>query len=111
MRGYDDNSVSPVNGGTVISKYTAELRYPFTLNPSATIYGLAFAEAGNSWNSFSTFNPFDVKRTAGFGVRIFLPMFGLLGLDWGYRFDDIPSAPNMAKYKVTFTIGANLGDL
>ncbi len=111
LRGYDDNSVSPVNGGTVISKYTAELRYPFTLNPSATIYGLAFAEAGNSWNSFSTFNPFEVKRTAGFGVRIFLPMFGLLGLDWGYRFDDIPSAPNMAKYKVTFTIGANLGDL
>lgn len=111
LRGYDDQSVSPAGGGTIISKYTAELRYPFTLNPSATIYGLVFGEAGNAWNSFDRFNPFDVKRSAGFGIRVFLPMFGLLGLDWGYRFDDIPSNPNMQRSQVHFTIGANMGDL
>jgi len=111
LRGYNDQSVSPFNGGTIISKYTAELRYPFTLNPSATIYGLVFAEAGDAWNSFDTYNPFDVKKSAGFGIRVFLPMFGLLGLDWGYRFDDIPGQPGMPKSQVHFTIGANLGDL
>ena len=111
LRGYNDQSVSPFNGGTIISKYTAELRYPFTLNPSATIYGLVFAEAGDAWSSFNTYNPFDVKKSAGFGIRLFLPMFGLLGLDWGHRFDDIPGQPGMPKSQVHFTIGANLGDL
>jgi outer membrane protein insertion porin family len=111
LRGYNDQSVSPFNGGTIISKYTAELRYPFTLNPSATIYGLVFAEAGDAWSSFNTYNPFDVKKSAGFGIRVFLPMFGLLGLDWGHRFDDIPGQPGMPKSQVHFTIGANLGDL
>ena len=111
LRGYDDQSVSPSTGGTMITKYTAELRYPVSLNPSATIFGLAFAEAGNTWNSFKGFDPFALKRSAGVGIRVYLPMFGLLGLDWGYRFDDIPGRSGMQKSQVHFTIGANLGEL
>lgn len=110
LRGYDDQSVSPGTGGTLINKYTMEMRYPFSLNPQATIYGLTFVEAGNTWNDFSEYNPFSVKRSAGVGVRIFLPMFGLLGLDWGYRFDDITNR-TMQRSQVHFTIGANLGEL
>ena len=111
LRGYDDQSISSRSGALTISKYTMELRYPFSLNPSATIYGLGFVEAGNTWNSSSAFNPFTVKRSAGLGIRIFLPMFGLLGLDWRYRFDDIPAYPNMQRSQIHFTIGANLGEL
>ena len=87
-----------------------EVRYPFSLNPSATIYGLAFAEAGNSWFDFSEFSPFAVKRAAGVGVRIYMPFFGLLGLDWGYRFDDVPGRtdPNQ-RTEFHFTIGGNIG--
>ena len=68
------------------------MRYPLSLNPSATIYGLAFLEAGNAWNEIDNFEPFNVRRSAGLGVRIFLPMFGLLGFDYGYGFDleDVP---------------------
>lgn len=111
-RGYDDQSLTASRTGSpIIAKYTMELRYPVSLNPSATVYGLAFAEAGNTWNSIKAFNPFDVYRSAGVGVRVFLPMFGLLGLDWGYRFDDVPSAPFMQKSQVHFTIGMNLGEL
>ena len=111
LRGYDDGSVSPVTGGTSIAKYTLELRYPLSLNPNATIYLLGFGEAGNTWNDISKFAPFELKRSAGFGVRIFLPMFGLLGLDWGYRFDDILLRPGMQRSQIHFTIGANLGAL
>ncbi len=111
-RGYDDQSLTASRTGSpIIAKYTWELRYPVSLNPSATVYGLAFVEAGNTWNSVKAFNPFDVYRSAGAGVRVFLPMFGLLGLDWGYRFDDVPSAPFMQKSQVHFTIGMNLGEL
>lgn len=94
LRGYENNSLTPVDnsnnyiGGTIFNKYTMEVRFPISLNPSATIYTLVFAEAGNSWSNFDKFSPFNVKKSAGAGVRIFLPMFGLLGLDWGYRFDD-----------------------
>lgn len=111
LRGYNDASVSPPTGGTSIAKYTLELRYPLSLNPSATIYVLAFTEAGNSWNDIDNFSPFELKKSAGFGVRVFLPMFGLLGLDWGYRFDDIPGYPGMDRSQIHFTIGANLGQL
>ncbi|MEM7161293.1 MAG: outer membrane protein assembly factor BamA [Bacteroidota bacterium] len=111
LRGYDDNSISPPTGSTFISKYTTELRYPLSLNPSATIYMLAFAEAGNTWSSFKDYNPFELNKSAGVGLRVFLPMFGLLGLDYGWRFDDIPTAPNMAKSQFHFTIGTNLGEL
>lgn len=111
LRGYDDQSLSPTTGAPIIAKYTWELRYPVTLNPSATVYGLAFVEVGNTWQTFKAFNPFDVYRSGGVGVRVFLPMFGLLGLDWGYRFDDVPTAPFMQRSQVHFTIGMNLGEL
>lgn len=86
-RGYGNQDLSPNIGATVYNKFTMELRYPISLNPNATLYGMGFLEAGNSWREFSDYNPFAVKRAAGFGIRIFLPMFGLLGLDWGYGFD------------------------
>lgn len=89
LRGYDNNSLSPSFGGTIFEKYTLELRHPVTLNPSATIFLLAFAEGGNSFVKFKDFNPFSVKRSAGFGIRIFLPVFGLLGLDWGHGYDNL----------------------
>jgi len=116
LRGYDNQSVftsdSYTNTGqSMIVKYTMELRYPFSLNPSATIYGLTFVEAGNSWSKFKDFNPFNVYRSAGVGVRVFLPMFGLLGLDYGWRFDDVPTRLNMDRSQFHFTIGANIGDL
>lgn len=111
LRGYSDQSVSPKTGAAFISKYTLELRYPISLNPQATIFALGFAEAGNSWESSRSFNPFEVKRSAGVGLRIFLPMFGLLGLDYGWRFDDVPNWPTMEKSQFHFTIGANLGEL
>lgn len=111
LRGYDDNSISPQTGATFISKYSTEIRYPLSLNPNATIYMLGFAEAGNTWSDFNEYNPFELNKSAGFGMRIFLPMFGLLGLDYGWRFDDIPNLPNMAKSQFHFTIGTNLGEL
>ncbi|MCB9014092.1 MAG: outer membrane protein assembly factor BamA [Bacteroidales bacterium] len=96
LRGYSNSSLTPrINGtksGNVYEKLTMELRYPFTLNPSATIFGLVFAEAGNSWYSIEDYNPFLVKRSLGVGLRAFLPMFGLLGIDWGYGFDDVPNS-------------------
>jgi outer membrane protein insertion porin family len=108
LRGYSNNSLSPQVGSTVFDKYTFEIRYPLSLNPSATIYGLAFTEAGNAWLNFKDFNPFDLKRSAGFGVRVFLPMFGLLGLDWGYRLDDVPTYPGMDRSTFHFSIGGSI---
>ncbi len=93
LRGYKDFSLSPPNGSKMYSKFTMELRYPITLKPSATIYALSFLEAGNANSSFQNYNPFKLHRSAGLGVRIFLPMFGLMGIDWGYGFDAIPGAP------------------
>jgi outer membrane protein insertion porin family len=115
LRGYIDQSVGNRfgTGSVAISKYTFELRYPFSLNPSATIYGLGFAEAGNAWENIRKFNPFQVARSAGVGVRIFLPMFGLLGLDYGWGFDKVDTRANNGggKGQFHFTIGANIGDL
>jgi outer membrane protein insertion porin family len=112
MRGYANNSLTPLYpstvGGTVYTKYTLELRYPISLNPSATIYGLAFLEAGNDWLKWQNVNPFDVYRSVGFGIRVFLPMFGLLGLDWGYGLDDIPRAPGASGGQFHFSINSSL---
>jgi len=83
QRGYEVYA----DDATIFNKYTAELRYPFSLSPTATIYGLAFVDAANAWDNFQQFNPFQLNRDAGFGIRIFLPMFGLLGLDYGIGFD------------------------
>ncbi|MBC7863113.1 MAG: outer membrane protein assembly factor BamA [Bacteroidia bacterium] len=113
LRGYQDNSISSKQGDAFIAKYTAELRYPVSLNPQAMIWVQGFAEAGNSWQTLKEFNPFKLYRSAGVGVRIFLPMFGLLGLDYGWRFDTVnkPGTAPMPKGQLHFTIGAQLGDL
>lgn len=117
LRGYDDGDVfnfkTPGSnpGAASIVKYVTEIRYPLSLNPNATIYGLVFAEAGNSWGSIRDFNPFNVKRSAGVGLRFFLPMFGMLGFDYGWRFDDVPFKSGMQKSQFHFTIGQNLGEL
>jgi len=114
MRGYGNETITPFYykdrniGGNIYSKYTLELRYPLSLNPSATIYALTFVEAGNSWLGFDNFNPFDVKRSAGAGIRVFLPMFGILGLDWGYGFDEIPGIPNANGSQFHFSINQSL---
>ena len=90
-----------------------ELRYPITLNPQATIFVLGFAEAGNSWSTYKQYNPFQVKRSAGFGLRVFLPMFGLLGVDYGWGFDNVPGNPGIGngKGQFHFTIGGQLGEM
>ncbi len=111
LRGYDDQSMSPRTGAAFIAKYSMELRFPITTNPQATIYVLGFTDAGNSWANAKDFNPFNVYRSAGAGVRIFLPMFGLLGFDYGWRMDTLPTAPNMQKGQFHFTIGASIGEL
>lgn len=87
LRGYESSALAPDNGATVFDKFTMELRYPITLNPGASVYVLAFAEGGNSWSKMENFAPFQMYRSAGFGVRIFMQMFGMLGFDWGYGFD------------------------
>jgi outer membrane protein insertion porin family len=113
LRGYGDNSISSKQGDAFIAKYTAEIRYPISLNPQAMIWVQGFAEAGNSWQTLKQFNPFKLYRSGGVGVRIFLPMFGLLGLDYGWRFDQVvpPGTPTLQKGMLHFTIGAQLGDL
>lgn len=94
MRGYSIGSLTPFTGdgyygynGNLYTKLTLELRYPLLLNQSTNIWALAFLEAGNAWENFVDFSPFDLKRSAGVGVRVYLPMFGLLGVDWAYGFD------------------------
>ena len=107
LRGYANNTLSQhlVAGGSIYSKYTLELRYPLSLNPSSTIYATGFAEAGNAWGSFSDFNPFEVKRSLGFGIRIFMPMFGLLGFDFAHGYDPIPGATQKSGWQTHFSIG------
>lgn len=120
LRGYKDFYLTPRGknssgnysaiGGTVFDKFTLELRYPITLAPSSTIYVLGFAEAGNNWLKFSEFKPFDLKRSAGLGVRITLPMFGQLGLDYGWGFDQsTPENPNIKpRGEFHFSIGQSI---
>jgi len=88
LRGYTSGSLTPSKGGNLYDRLTLELRYPLSLSQSATIYGITFAEAGNAWTNFKSFDPYSVKRSAGLGLRIFLPMMGLLGFDYGYGFDN-----------------------
>jgi outer membrane protein insertion porin family len=124
LRGYEDNSLNSDGGDPIIAKYTLELRYPISLNPQATFFAMAFVEAGNTFPSFARFNPFNVKRTAGIGIRVFLPMFGMLGLDYGLGFDKLDSWSSGYggtsdqsidrqgfHSKLNFTIGMNLGEL
>lgn len=113
LRGYQNFSLSPNDpvtdirdvGATAFQKYTMELRYPITLNPSATIFVTSFLEAGNSFFKVKDFRPFDNFRSAGAGVRVFLPMFGLLGVDWGYGFDEVPWRAGANKGNIHISIG------
>jgi outer membrane protein insertion porin family len=105
LRGYGNNTLSPQTGATIYNKYTTELRYAISLNPSSTVYALGFLEAGNAWDKFDNFNPFGVKRSAGFGVRIMLPMIGMMGLDYGWGLDEIPTNPDANGGQFHFSIG------
>ncbi|TAJ13408.1 outer membrane protein assembly factor BamA [Marinilabiliaceae bacterium JC017] len=113
LRGYENSSLTPmaiIDGrqaydGNIYNKLTLEVRYPIALQPSATVYALAFAEAGNAWSQFRDYNPYDLKRSAGVGLRIFLPIFGLMGIDWGYGFDDVYGRPNAGGSQFHFVIG------
>ena len=89
LRGYPNQSLSSQDGSTLYNKFTLELRYPITLKPTASIYALSFLESGRGYEGFQDFNPFNANRSAGAGVRIFMPAFGLLGIDFGYGFDSI----------------------
>ncbi len=121
LRGYEDNSLRPtqtvksfeegqvtpreLSGGTIYNKFVMELRYPISLNPSATIYVLGFGEAGNTWADFKDYNPYNLKRSAGMGARIFMPAFGTIGIDWGYGFDPAPGTNTPSGGQIHFTIG------
>ena len=109
LRGYENGSIAGNGGynsyGYAYSRLAMELRYPFLLEPSSTIYGLVFAEAGNAWRDLKSFNPFDLKRSAGVGVRIFLPMIGLMGIDWAYGFDKVDGARSAGGSNFHFIIG------
>ena len=106
LRGYPNQSLSSTDGSVVYNKFTLELRYPITLKPTASIYTLTFLEAGNGYNNFREFNPFNSRRSAGAGVRIFMPAFGLLGIDFGYGFDNAnPNITTPNGWETHFVIG------
>jgi outer membrane protein insertion porin family len=118
LRGYMNNTVIPVganptiaqqSGSPIFTKYVLELRHPISLNQQATIYGLAFADAGNTWDKFRNFSPFNVRRSVGVGARVYLSIFGLLGLDYGYGFDKIPGLPQAAGSQFHFSISQSIG--
>ena len=106
LRGYENYSLTPYIGtayaGNVYDKFTVELRYPVIMQPSSTIFVLAFLEGGNCWSDIAQFNPFQIKRSAGAGVRVYLPVVGLLGIDWGYGFD---TAQKSDRSQFHFVIG------
>jgi outer membrane protein insertion porin family len=114
LRGYPNQSLQPLDkngnsgsdGGTIYNKFSLELRYPITLtSASAKIYGLMFMEGGNSYNNFRDYNPFDIKRSAGIGIRLFMPAFGLLGIDFGHGFDPLPGQTVKNGWETHFIIG------
>ncbi|AXG75254.1 outer membrane protein assembly factor BamA [Flavobacterium arcticum] len=105
LRGYPNQALSSNSGGTVYNKFSLELRYPITLKPQASIYVLTFAEAGASYDEFAEYNPFALKRSAGFGLRVFMPAFGLLGIDFGHGFDPLPGSTQKNGWETHFIIG------
>ncbi|SFH17202.1 BamA/OMP85 family outer membrane protein [Pedobacter insulae] len=118
MRGYSNNSVVPLGANTTIAqssgspiftKYVIELRYPVISSQQATAFLTTFAEGGNTWNKFSDYNPFNIRRSIGVGAKIFLPIFGLLGIDYGYGFDKIPGIPDANKGQFHFSIAQQIG--
>lgn len=106
LRGYENGSLTPYGEeGYAYARLGMELRYPIMLEPSTSIYVLGFAEAGNAWHDVSKFNPFDLKRSAGVGVRIFLPMIGMMGIDWGYGFDKVFGSKQYSGSQFHFILG------
>jgi outer membrane protein insertion porin family len=105
LRGYPNQSLSDTDGGSIYNKFSLELRYPITLGASAKIYALTFLEAGSSVNNFKDFDPFNLQRSAGFGLRIFMPAFGLLGIDFGHAFDESPFGATVKNWETHFIIG------
>ncbi len=114
LRGYKNGSLTnagssflapSASDASLYSKLTMEVRYPISLAQSATIYALAFLEAGNSWYDIKDFEPFNLYRSAGVGLRVFLPMFGLLGIDWGYGFDKVPGRSGASGSQIHFVLG------
>ena len=116
LRGYENASteggtntdITQTGGGTVYSRYTAELRYPISLNQTAKIFALTFAEAGNVWNNFSSFNPFQLKRSVGVGVRVYMGAFGLIGFDFAYGFDKYIGGSEPAGWQTHFLMNQSL---
>ena len=105
LRGYPNQSLSASTGGTIYNKFSMELRYPLTLKAAASIYGLTFLEAGAAYNNFREYNPFLLQRSAGFGIRIFMPAFGLLGIDFADGFDPVPGSSVKSGWQTHFIIG------
>ncbi len=107
LRGYPNQSLSSLSGDPIYNKFSLELRYPITLKGAATIYVLGFAEAGGSYSNFKKYNPFVLQRSAGFGLRVFMPAFGLLGIDFGHGFDAVPNAATNQRngWETHFIIG------
>ncbi len=111
LRGYENGALTPASstgdayGATIYNKFSLELRYPITLKASASIYALAFAEAGQSYESLSDYQPFNLARSTGAGLRVFMPAFGLLGIDFGYGFDAVPGAIKPSGWQTHFIIG------
>ncbi len=108
MRGYPNQSLSSQNGSTIYNKFSLELRYPITLKPAASIFGLTFIESGQGFDKFRDYNPFNSKRSMGVGLRIFMPAFGLLGIDFGYGLDGVNDNDlNPNGWETHFVIGQN----
>ena len=107
LRGYPNQSLSAQDGGSIYNKYSLELRYPISLGEQAKIYALTFLEGGSSYNNFKDFDPFLLKRSAGIGVRLFMPQFGLLGIDFGHGFDPIPGQSTKHGWETHFIFGQN----
>ncbi len=105
LRGYPNQSLSSNDGGTIYNKFSLELRYPITLKSAASIYALTFLEAGASYDEFKDYNPFQLQRSAGFGLRVFMPAFGLLGIDFGHGFDPVPGGTQKNGWETHFIIG------
>ncbi len=105
LRGYTNNSLSSSDGGTIYNKYSMELRYPITMKQTAKIYAMTFLEAGSAFDNFKKFDPFKLQRSAGFGLRVFMPAFGLLGFDFAYGFDPVPGDTVKSGWQPHFIIG------
>ena len=116
LRGYENASteggtsadITPYGGGTIYSRYAAELRYPISMNQTAKIFALTFAEAGNTWNNFSSVNPFQLKRSVGVGVRVYMGAFGLIGFDFAYGFDKYLGGTEPSGWQTHFLMNQSL---